>query len=73
MSWTCLHREEERVYKDYRGHVLWHRRVGEVLNPNYRSVGEVATLKRELSPEIFMRSVSSGPDLVAAACAPSTG
>jgi phage terminase large subunit-like protein len=45
--------EEERVYKDYRGHVLWHRRVGEVLNPNYRSVGEVATLKRELSPEIF--------------------
>ena len=45
--------EEERVYKDYRGHVLWHRRVGEVLNPNYRSAGEVATLKRELSPEIF--------------------
>ena len=51
--------EEEHVYKDYRGHVLWHRKVGEVLNRNYRNEGEVATLKRELSPRGFRRAVSA--------------
>ncbi len=45
--------EEGKVYKDYRGHVLWTRKPGDILNRNYRDETEVARQKRELNSNIF--------------------
>jgi hypothetical protein len=61
--------EENQVYKDDRGHVLWHRRVGEVLNANYRSAKEAASLQRELSPEIFDAQCHQRPRYGGSGCA----
>jgi predicted phage terminase large subunit-like protein len=45
--------EEPQVYTDYRKNVLWVRKIGDVLNPNYRDRADVDRLRGELNSGIF--------------------